>query len=502
MSNPGTSTGPPAVSPRAQLFATIGALLALALASIDVSVVGAAMPRIADDLNGLGLYAWVGVSYAVAAAVVVPIAGKLGDMFGRKPVLLVGLAGFLVASWLCGAAQTMPQLVGFRGLAGLFGGVLMANIFTLLADIYTPERRTQMQGVFFGVAGLSMVIGPPVGGLITDSWSWRWVFYVNVPIGLLAILAVVVGVPFVRSGASWRDIDFGGVLALVAGVVPILIGLTLTGDGRPWTSPEVLALLIGGAIMLVVFFLVETRVAANPIVPFPLFRIPQFAIMAVVAFFSAFAMMGVTFFVPLQYQGVMGVSATHSGTLLIPMTLGLMLMGPIAGKALTAMSRYRILGVIAMLAITGGLLLLSTVGPETGQGVPITAMVLIGVGIGIAFPMATSVVQSAVPMSQVGVGTSQVQFWRMIAGPVALAVLGSILTAQIGVAAQGDVLGGGGVSPAQLADAMSDLFLASAIATAIGLVATFFLKEIPLRDMSAMSKKPAQKAPTNRTAKA
>ncbi|MFC4534159.1 MFS transporter [Sphaerisporangium dianthi] len=488
----GKGAAPQEVSSRVQLIATIGAILALALASIDVSVVGAAMPRIADELNGLGLYAWVGVSYAVAAAVVVPIAGKFGDMFGRKPVLLVGLAGFMVASWLCGAAQTMPQLVGFRGLAGLFGGILMANIFTLLADIYTPERRTQMQGVFFGVAGLSMVIGPPIGGLITDAWSWRWVFYVNVPLGLLAIVAVAVGVPFVRTGASWRDIDFAGVVTLVAGVVPILIGLTLTGDGHAWTSPEVLSLIVGGALLLVVFFLVETRRAANPLVPFPLFRTNQFAVMVVVAFFSAFAMMGVTFYVPLLYQGVLGVSAAHSGTLLIPMTLGLMLIGPVAGKAMTALPHYRFLAVFAMAAIVAGLVMLSTVGPHTGQVIPIVAMVLIGVGIGVAFPMATAVVQSAIPMSQMGVGTSQIQFWRMFAGPVSLAILGSILTSQIGLKGQTGVLGGGGVSPERLADALHDLFLTSACAVAIGLVATLFLKEVPLRDMS-MAKKQAGK---------
>ncbi|MBB6475678.1 MFS transporter [Sphaerisporangium rubeum] len=494
----GGNAAPQELPPRTQLIATIGAILALALASIDVSVVGAAMPRIADELNGLGLYAWVGVSYAVAAAVVVPIAGKFGDMFGRKPVLLTGLAGFVVASWLCGFAQTMPQLVGFRGLAGLFGGILMANIFTMLADIYTPERRTQMQGVFFGVAGLSMVIGPPIGGLITDAWSWRWVFYVNVPLGLLAILAVVVGVPYVRSSASWRDIDFGGVVTLIAGVVPILIGLTLTGQGHAWTSPEVLALVIGGALMLVVFFLVETRKAANPLVPFPMFRQNQFAVMVVVAFFSAFAMMGVTFYVPLLYQGVLGVSATHSGTLLIPMTLGLMLVGPIAGKAMTAMTHYRYLAVFAMLAIVAGLWMLSTVGTHTGQVVPIVAMVLIGVGIGIAFPMATAVVQSAIPMSQMGVGTSQIQFWRMFAGPVSLAILGSILTGQVGVRGQSGVFGGGGVSPEQLAGALHDVFLTSAIAVCVGLVATFFLKEVPLRDMS-MAKKAAGKGHKGKT---
>jgi len=354
-----------------------------------------------------------------------------------------------------------------------------------------------MQGLFFGVAGLSMVIGPPLGGFITDSWSWRWVFYINVPLAVVTILAVVIGVPFVRSGASWRDIDFAGVVTLIAGVVPVLIGLTLAGNGHAWTSAAVLGPIIAGALLLVVFFFVETRSARNPVVPFALFKTNQFAVMAVIAFFSAFAMMGTTFYVPLLYQGVLGVTATHSGTLLIPLTLGLMVVGPLAGKAMTALPHYRILAVAAMAAIVAGLLMLSTIGPHSGQGVPIIAMALIGIGIGIAFPMATAVVQSAIPMSQMGVGTSQIQFWRMFAGPVALAILGSIMTAQIGVAGQAGVLGGGGVSPAKLADALHGLFLTCAIAVAIGLVASFFLKEVPLRDMS-MAKK---KAPAGRGAK-
>lgn len=496
MSRPQTSsaevTPPPTISPKQRLVATIGMMLALALTSIDLSVVSAALPRIATDLNGLGLYSWVGVSYAVAAAVVLPIAGKLGDMFGRKPFLISGLIGFLLASFICGLAQTMTVLVAFRGVQGLFAGILMANIFTLIADIYTAERRAQMMGVFFGVSGFSMVIGPPLGGLITDSWNWRWIFYVNVPLCLAAGLAIMVGVARVRSRSSWREIDFLGVVTLVAGLVPILIGLSLAGSGHAWSSPGILVLLIGGAVLLAVFGLVEVRYAKNPIVPFSLFRTSQFTVMAVVAFFSAFAMMGAIFYVPLLLQGVLGSSATFAGSALSPMMLALMVVPPLASKAMTMISRYRFLGTAGFVCMVAGLLLLSQVTTGSGRAAVVVAMVLIGVGIGIAFPLATVVVQSAVPMKLMGVGTSQMQFWRMIAGPVSLAGLGTVMSIQIG----GNYQPGGTVAPEVLSDALNLLFLIAAVVVTVGLVATLFLDEVELRKMPSMKKSKEPKEPT------
>jgi EmrB/QacA subfamily drug resistance transporter len=494
MSTPSAAqpAAPPEIAPNKRLIATIGVILALAMTSVDLSVVGAAMPKIAADLSGLSLYSWVGVTYAVAAAVVLPVAGKLGDQFGRKPFLLTGLVGFLGASFVCGASGTMTMLIVFRGVQGLFAGILMANIYTVVGDIYSAERRIQMQGVFFSVTGLSMVIGPPLGGFITDHWKWRWIFYINVPIILLAALLILAGVPFVKSSYSWRDIDFAGVGLLVAGLVPMLIGLSITGDGHSWTSPEVLLLLIGGAAVLGAFFLVETRAAKHPIVPFPLFRTNQFAVMAVVAFFSAFAMMGTIFYVPLLMQGVLGRSATYAGSLLSPMMFALMIVPPLAGKALAAVAKYRYLGTFGYVCMVSGLYLLSTVKVTSGGGIPIVAMVLVGIGIGVTFPMATSVTQSAVPMNMLGVATSQIQFWRMIAGPVSLAVLGSIMGARI----SGAIGSGKSVAPVVLASALHRMFLIDAAVVAIGLVASLLLKEVPLRAMPSMRPaKPAKQQP-------
>jgi MFS family permease len=338
--------------------------------------------------------------------------------------------------------------------------------------------------VLFSVAGLSMVIGPPLGGYITDAIGWRWVFYINVPIVVVTMLAVLTAVPYVRSSASWRDIDFLGVATLIAGLAPILIGLSLAGDGRAWSATSVIVPIVVGAVMLGAFGYTETRVAAHPIVPFDLFKSNQFAVMIAVAFFSAFAMMGTLFFVPLLYQSVLGISATFSGSLLIPLTLALMVVPPFAGKALSSMARYRYLGTLAFAAMVAGLLMLTAVNPGSGRATTVVAMALVGLGIGIAFPMATSVVQSAVPMKLLGAATSQVQFWRMIAGPVAIAVLGTLMSGKTGATA----------SPQQLASALHEVFLVAGLAVALGLVATLFLKEVPLRKMPSMARKKKKSA--------
>jgi len=479
----------PALTPRARLMATIGAVLALALASIDISIVSTAMPRIAASLHGLGLYSLVGAGYAVASAVVVPVAGKLGDIFGRKPFLLTGILGLVVMSLLCGLAQNMGELVAARIVAGAFAGILMANVFTLAADIFTAEQRTKVQGIFFSVAGLSMVIGPPVGGLITDSFSWRWVFYLTVPIGLVSLVAVVAAVPRLTAKSGPRDIDFAGAATLIFGLAGILIALTLVGQNHPWASAAVLVPLLVGVAMLVAFYLVETRYAKNPIVPFRLFKSNQVSIMIVVAFISAFAMMGTVYYVPLLYQGVLGTSAAWSGSLVIPLTAALMIVPPFASKALLAVKRYRFLGVLAFAVMIAGFVLLISTDPGSSKVLPFMAMVLIGVGISIAFPMATSVTQSSVSMTDIGVATSQIQFWRMMAGPVCLAVLGSILTSRVSAA----VINSGGIGlsatgRATLAHALHLAFGTSLVVAAVGLVASFLLREVPVIDMKAMMK--------------
>src|SRR5216683_2458859 len=289
------------------ILATLGVAMALLLAALDQTVVGVAMPRIVSDLHGIELYAWVTTAYLITSTALVPVAGKLGDMFGRKPFMLAGMVGFIAASALCGLSQNMPELVGFRGLQGIFGGVLFASTFA------------RMSGVFGAIFGLSSVIGPSLGGLLTDGPGWRWVFYVNIPLGVVATTLVATQLPRVRSQARLRDIDFAGTALLLAGLTPLLISLSMLRD-HSWLSVQVLGLLGLAGVLLVAFFITERRVE-HPIVPFRLFRLNVFAVPALISFFSAVGMFGAIVFVPLVYQGVLGVSASNSGQLLTPMQL-------------------------------------------------------------------------------------------------------------------------------------------------------------------------------------
>jgi EmrB/QacA subfamily drug resistance transporter len=503
------------------ILATIGVMCALLLASLDQTIVGNAMPRIVAELQGLDYYAWVTTAYLVTSTVLVPVAGKLGDMFGRKPFLLAGMIGFVGASALCGLSQNMLELVLFRGTQGLFGGVLFASVFAVLADIFPPTRRARMQGLFGAVFGLSSVIGPTIGGYLTDGPGWRWCFYVNVPVGVLAVVMVLIGLPYVRSRAQLRDIDWAGAGTLAAGLVPLLVALSITRD-HAWDSPEVLALLGAAAVFIFAFVLIETRVD-QPIIPFSLFRNNVFLICVTVSFFSALGMFGTILFVPLLYQGVLGISATNSGQLLIPMFAGLIVFSTISGQIMTRVTRYRFIGTAGCVIMIGGLFLLSQVGVGTPSWRVAIDIAVVGAGLGMTFPLTFTAVQSALPRAVVGVGSSQVMFWRNLGGTIGSAVLGSVLARQLPLALNSQIaaihipegtrlpFSSSASSPQRLfdptalasmravpapvlplvnqfieaarvalANTLHDLFLISAAVVVLALVATLFMREVPL----------------------
>src|ERR1700736_1658145 len=408
-----------------------GTMLALLLAALDQTIVGTAMPRIVADLDGLSYYAWVITAYLVASTVMVPVAGKLGDLFGRKPFLLTGMVGFVAASALCGLSQNMTELIMFRTIQGIFGGVLFATVFAVIGDLFPPQQRARVGGLFGAVFGLSSVLGPTAGGYITDNLGWRWVFYVNLPIGIVAVLVVAATLPFKRSKASVRDIDFPGAAALVAGLIPLMIALSITRD-HAWTSPEVLGLLIGSAVMLVLFYVLEQR-TNNPIVPFGLFKNATFSVSMLTSFLTGFAMFGAIIFVPLIYQGVLGVTATNSGQLLTPMMLGLIVSSTVVGQAMVRIRYYRFLGTAGILLMMLGMWLLSQVTVSAPSIEVVRDIVLVGAGLGATFPLFINAVQAALPREFLGVATSQVQFWRQIGGTIGTAVLGSVLSQRLPV---------------------------------------------------------------------
>ncbi|HEX9269167.1 MAG TPA: MDR family MFS transporter [Candidatus Limnocylindria bacterium] len=408
---------------------TIGVMLALFLAALDQTIVGTALPRIVAELHGLDYYAWVLTAYLVASTTMTPISGKLGDLFGRKPLLLVGMVGFVLASALCGQSQDMLQLVLFRGLQGLFAGVLMSTVFASVADLYPLERRGRIQGVLGGVFGLSSIIGPTLGGFLTDNVGWRWVFYVNIPVGVLAIAFVLLTMPRTEHHATWRDIDFLGAAALAAGLVPMLIAFSITRD-HAWGSPEVLGLLGFSAAVLVGFYFLERRVE-HPIVPFELFRDRTFAVSVGVGFLVAVGFFGAIIYVPLIYQGVLGIAATNSGLLITPMMLGLVTGSVVTGQLMPRVRRYRFIGTVGIGLIAIGVYLMSQITTATTEPEVVRDLVLAGLGVGTTFPLYLNSSQAAVSPRYIGVVTSQITFFRNIGATVGVAVLGAVLSQRL-----------------------------------------------------------------------
>ena len=417
--------------PRRQLvLVTVGVMLALLLAALDQTIVGTAMPRIIAELNGFDRYAWVTTAYLLTSTITVPIAGKLGDLFGRKPFIIAGMAGFMAMSWLCGFSQNMTELILFRGAQGLFGGVLFASVFTVLADIFTPQTRARMQGVFGGVFGLASIIGPTAGGFITDNWGWRWVFYVNIPVGVLGIALLAVFLPFVRTHASWRHIDFLGAGLLALALTPILIALSETTT-YGWSSWQTLVPLIGGILVLILFIFVEAR-EDEPIVPIGLFKNRAYAVSIAVGFISAFGMFGTIIFIPLVYQGVLGISATNSGALITPLMFGLIGASIVTGQLMTRIKQYQYLGTLGAAITAVGMYLLSEVTVKSTQLEVTASLVFVGIGLGITMPLYIQAVQSAVDRKFLGVVTSNIQFFRNVGGTIATAIFGSILASRLG----------------------------------------------------------------------
>ena len=493
------------------ILATAGTMLALLLAALDQTIVGTAIPRIVADLNGLDRLAWVTTAYLVTSTTMTPIAGKLGDLFGRKPFLLLGMVGFVLASALCGLSQDMTQLIVFRGIQGVFGGVLFATVFTVIGDLFPPEQRGRLAGLFGAVFGLSSIIGPTTGGFITDHWGWRWVFEVNIPVGINAVLVVFAGLPYVRSKASWRDIDFWGAFSLAAGIVPLLIALSITRD-HAWTSPQVSGLLAIAAAMLALFIFVESRVE-QPIVPLHLFKNSVFSVSMIVGFITAFGMFGSILFTPLVFQGVLGISATNSGALITPMMFGLLGASTATGFLMRRVKYYRFLGTLGVAIVILGMWMLSQITPSMPEWRVVVDLIVVGTGIGVTFPLYLTAVQTALPRQYMGVASSQIQFWRNLGGTVGSAILGAVLTnrlpdylaariSALGIPPQvlqnlpktgsanaildpgllarlpGPVIG---AIRSALADSLHDIYVFAGLVLILALVATVFMREVPLK---------------------
>jgi len=427
----------------------IALMVVLLLGALDQNIVATALPRIIEHLHGIELYSWVGTSYMLTSTVMVPIYGKLSDIYGRKRILIIGVSIFLLGSMLCGLSgefgrlpllgDGMPQLIVFRAIQGIGGGALFSSAFTVIAEIFPPRERGRYMGLFGGCMALASIAGPAIGGFFTDfadtslfSYQiagWRWVFYVNLPIGIAALTLIVLRMPRLAHHEGVR-VDVLGAVLVVMTFVPLLLALTWGGQSHPWGSPLIGALLLLTIGSLVAFVFVERR-TADAIVPLELFRVRAFSLTNAASFVLGVSFFGVVMFMPLFLQAVTRVSATQSGFAMLPLMAG-MLTGSIgSGNLVTRTGRYRLLLVFGGMSLFSGVLLLSLIGPESPLLDIGWRMALVGLGLGPTYSILTLVSQAAVDQRHLGVATSAVQFSRQIGATIGIALVGALVTANL-----------------------------------------------------------------------
>lgn len=423
------------LSPREKLEILGAILLAMFLFALDQTVVGTALPVIVTDLGGNELYTWSVTIYLLTATISGPIYGKLSDLFGRRPIVIFAVSLFIASSALAGLSQEMWQFIAFRGLQGLGGGAVFPIALAVVADLYTPVERGKYLGLFGAVFGVSSLIGPALGGILTDTVGWNWIFFINVPIGLIALVVLWRRLPAIRRPDAGRNIDYVGAAAFTAAIAPFLVGLTNKQTGE-WTDPAVGGLILVGLAFGALFVWIESRVA-DPIVPLSLFRIRTFTVSVIAMSLAAFGFFTAIIFLPRWFQTVAGASATESGYNILPLLLGLIVSAIASGQIVARVGRYKALIFGSLLLLAVGMFLMTGLHADTDRPVMWLWMLIAGIGIGPSFAVFTLIVQNAVSPARIGVATSSLTFFQQIGGTVGLTVAGTIfadrLTSEIPV---------------------------------------------------------------------
>ena len=419
---------------RPQLVGTLsGLMLAFLLAALDQTIVGTAEPRIIAQLSGFDRYPWVATAYLLSSTICVPIFAKLSDIYGRKWFFLGGSALFVFASALCGASgkltflpiDGMNQLIVFRGIQGIGAGMMFGLVFTIIGDIFSPAERGRYVGFFSGVWGFASIFGPTLGGWLTDQLTWRAVFYVNLPVGIVATAAIYRYFPNFYPQSVRRRIDWTGIVTLTACLVPLLLAFTWVTD-YGWGAPRVESLLAIAVAMLGVFLYVESR-AAEPLIPLSMFKISVISVCSLAVFVLGMGMFGVIIYLPLFMQGVLGVSATRSGNLLTPMMMGAVVASILSGQFTSRLGRYKPLVVVGSVLVAIGMILFARMDGNTERWQVVVAMVIVGSGMGLMNPVYTLAVQNAAAREHMGAATASTQFFRSIGSTMGVAVFGSLL---------------------------------------------------------------------------
>jgi EmrB/QacA subfamily drug resistance transporter len=451
MSHPRAEDAVVNLSPRARLEILGAILLALFLFALDQTVVGTALPRIVTDLHGNDLYTWAVTVYLLTATISGPIYGKLSDLFGRRPIVIFAVSLFLISSVLAGLSQEMWQLILFRGLQGLGGGAVFPVALAVVADLYTPAERGKYLGFFGAVFGLSSLLGPGIGGFITDTLSWHWIFFVNVPIGLISLIILWRLLPAIKRPDAARNIDYLGAAVFTLAIAPFLIGLTNKQSGQ-WTDPAVGGLMLVGVAFAALFVWIESR-AAEPIVPLALFRMRAFTISVAAMFLAAFGFFAAVIFLPRYFQTVAGTSATESGYSILPLLGGLIFSAIASGQIVARTGRYKVLMFGSLLLLAGGLYLLTNIRADTDRPLLWLWMAIAGLGIGPSFAVFTLIVQNSVSPDRIGAATSSLTFFQQIGGTVGLTLASTVLAGRLATEIPARLLAAG--VPQQFVDQFS-----------------------------------------------
>ncbi|AVV42847.1 MFS transporter [Streptomyces sp. ID05-04B] len=487
------------------VLVSIGALLlGMLLAALDQTIVSTALPTIVSDLGGMEHLSWVVTAYLLASTAATPLWGKLGDQYGRKRLFEAAIVLFLIGSALCGMAQNMPQLIAFRALQGLGGGGLMVLSMAIVGDIVPPRDRGRYQGLFGAVFGATSVLGPLLGGLFTEHLSWRWVFYVNLPVGVVA-LAVIAAVLRIPHRSTKHVIDYPGTFLIASVATCLVLVASLGGTTWDWGSPQIVALALLGALLAVAFVAVERR-AAEPVLPLKLFRVRTFTLSAVISFIVGFAMFGAMTYLPTFLQVVHGVSPTMSGVHMLPMVVGMLLSSTGSGQVVSRTGRWKVFPVAGTAVTALGLLLLHRLDEHSSTFEMSVCFFVFGLGLGLVMQVLVLIVQNAVPYEDLGVATSGATFFRSIGASFGVAIFGTVFAARLGDKLA-DAFAGVRLPPGVSADALesdprgieglpsdlrpsvldayasaiTDVFLYAAPVAVVGFVLAWFLREDPLR---------------------
>lgn len=479
----------------------------LLLASLDQTIVSTALPTIVSDLGGIDHLSWVVTAYLLSSTVVAPIYGKLGDLYGRRIVVIVAIALFLSGSALAGLAQDMTFLIVSRAIQGFGGGGLFVLALSIIGDVIEPKDRGKIQGVFAGVFSLSSIAGPLLGGWFVENLSWHWIFYVNLPLGLAALagFAFAFKAPVKKVA---HKIDYAGAALLALGLGSLVLFTSLGGRSFAWSSPEILTMIGVAVVALVAFLFMETR-ASEPILPLNLFRMNVFTVTSGIGFVTGTSMFGAITFIPLYLQIAKGVSPTVSGLQLIPMMVGIMTASTIAGQIMTRTGRYKLIPVVGTSLLIVGMLALSSLALDTDSVRIGIYMVIVGLGMGCIFPVVTTAVQNAVPRNVMGVATAAGIMFRQVGGSLGVALFGAIFASELNVRLPAMPGGGtmaGEINPQTLAslppevhalitnavvDSLHPIFQIAAGIAVVGLLVSLLLHEVPLRSRNDGAAAPA-----------